>query len=312
MVLVPQDNSSRGIVKLFGFNNVIFTWTYAFATLYMLISLGLVTLRRLFPINIRNIFFFINHFGLFMVLATANLGQADKIRVTMTIPEEELVWYAYDDKGNYVELDFAIKLNSFNIDFFPPKLAVVDNDGKMLNPKDFQPVEIIKGKKIKFKTFDIEVLDLFENAITINDTVLFVSGLPDRPIVAVLLVNNDTVLIQNSTSFHPPVIAQIADNNNLAILNPEPKYFGSEIGLFTRDGIKNENHLIEVNNPLILKSWIVYQTSYFKSPEFEGYVSVFTAVFDPWLKIVYIGLALLFVGATYLIFSRHTLKKNKK
>lgn len=312
MVLVPQDNSAPGIVKLFGLNSVIFTWTYAFATLYMLISLGLVTLRRLFPINLRNFFFFINHFGLFLVLATASLGQADKQRISITVPEGELVWFGYDEKGNYLEPDFAIKLNSFLIDFYAPKLAIVDNEGKMFKAKDYQPAEIIKGAKIRFKNHEIIVLDILENAIAVNDSVLFVAGLPEIPIVAVLLVDNDTILIQNSTSFHAPIIGDIADNVHLAILNPEPKYFGSDISLFTRDGIKDEKHLIEVNNPLIMNSWIIYQTSYFKSPEFEGYVSVFTAVFDPWLKIVYIGLALLFIGATYLIFSRHTLKKNKE
>lgn len=306
MVLIPQDKSGNGIIKVLGLDRIIFTWTYAISTLYMLLSLGLVTMRRLFPLNLRNIFFYINHFGLWLVLATASLGQADKQKITITVPEGELIWYGYDENGNYTEPDIAIKLESFNIKFYPPKLAVIDDAGELKDPKDFQPTELISGENIKYGSFKISVIEVFEDAIAVNDSVKFVTGLPEKTIVAKLKVNNDTVLIQNSTSFHPPVTARIAEDKQLVILNPEPKYFGSEISLFTRTGIKDEKHTIEVNKPLVLNSWTVYQTSYFKTPEYEGYVSVFTAVFDPWLKIVYVGFAMMFIGAIYLIFSRRT------
>ena len=306
MVLIPQDKSGSGIIKIFGLDRIIFTWTYAISTLYMLLSLGLVTMRRLFPLNLRNVFFYINHFGLWLVIATASLGQADKQKLTITVPEGELIWYGYDENGKYTEPDIALKLESFNIKFYPPKLAVIDDAGELKDPKDFQPTELIKGEKINYGSFKISVIDIFDDAIAADDTVLFVTGLPEKTIVAKLKVNNDTVFIQNSTSFHPPVTARIAKDKQLVILNPEPKYFGSEIGLFTRSGIKDEKHTIEVNKPLVLNSWTVYQTSYFKTPEYEGYVSVFTAVFDPWLKIVYVGFAMMFIGAIYLIFSRRT------
>jgi cytochrome c biogenesis protein ResB len=80
--------------------------------------------------------------------------------------------------------------------------------------------------------------------------------------------------------------------------------------LYTKSGIQNQKHLIEVNKPLKIESWTIYQTSYFKSPEYKSYISVFTAVYDPWLKIVYIGFFMMVVGAIYLIFGRR-IKVNK-
>ncbi len=316
MVLTHQDGSGKGIVSALGFDNVIGTWLYAFSGLYMLISLGLVIMRRLSFSNFRNVFFFINHFGLWLVIAIASLGQADKIKINLTIPEGELIWYGYDYNDNYFEPDFAILLNKFNIDYYDTKLAIVDDYGKMYDAKLFQPCEISKGKIISFENYVFETINVYEDAVIARDTVLFVKGLPEKSIVAEILIKNNEdktetkAYIQNTTSFHPPQPLELDKDLHLVLLNPEPKYFGSEIELFTKSGIKNEKHKIEVNKPLVLNNWTIYQTSYFKSPEYSGFVSVFTAVYDPWLKSVYVGFALIFIGGIYLIFSRQT-KKNK-
>ncbi|MDD2634687.1 MAG: cytochrome c biogenesis protein ResB [Bacteroidales bacterium] len=318
MVLVHQDGSGSRLVSALGFDNVIETWLYAFSSFYLLISLGLVIMRRLSFSNFRNVFFFINHFGLWLVIAIASLGQADKIKINLTIPEGELIWYGYDYDDNYFEPDFAILLNKFNIDYYDTKLAIVDDYGKMYDAKMFQPCEISKGKITSFENYVFETIRVYEDAVISRDTVLFVKGLPEKSIVAEIIIKNiedETEIkayIQNSTSFHPPQPVEIKKDLNLVLLNPEPKYFGSEIELFTKSGIKNEKHKIEVNKPLVLNNWTIYQTSYFKSPEYSGVVSVFTAVYDPWLKSVYIGFVLMFIGAIYLIFSRQTKKNNLK
>lgn len=306
MVLVPQISEMDSMSHFSGLSQITSSWMYAFAVSYMLVSLGLVTMRRLFPLNLRNVFFFINHFGLWIVLAFGNLEQADKVNINISVPEGELIWYGYDKNDQYFEPNFALKLDKFNIEFYPPKLAVVDNNGKMLDAKTFQPCEIVKGKTIDFENNKITILELYENAIATSDTVLEVAGLPDKTYVVQIKCNEDTLYLQNGTSFQAPVTAAISEDYNLAILNPEPKYFGSEIQLFTKSGIENEKHTIEVNNPMHLNNWTVYQTSYFKAEAYKGYVSVFTAVFDPWIKVVYAGLALMFIGAIYLIFSKRT------
>ena len=310
MVLIPQNHNSNGLSSMLGLNDIINSWFYALSILFLLISLGLITVKRLFPFNIRNSFFFLNHFGLWIVLAFGNLGQADKTNIQITIPEGELIWYGYDKNNEYFEPDFAIELTEFIIDFYPPKLALTNNKGEIVNPKIFQPTDLVKNERISVLDTDIVVVDILKNAITTKDTVLRVMGLPEKTYVAILKINGEEVFIQNGTSFQPPVFANLNNQYNLTILNPEPKYFGSDIRLFTKSGISNQKHLIEVNKPLKIESWTIYQTSYFKSPEYKSYISVFTAVYDPWLKIVYIGFFMMFVGAIYLIFGRR-IKVNK-
>lgn len=312
MVLVPQDPQEKNFLDIIGFTNITGNWIYVLSSFYIIMSVGLVTIKRLFPLNIRNIFFFINHFGLWLVLATASLGNADKEKLNITVPEGEIIWYGYDSNNEYIEPDFAIRLNKFDIEFYEPKLAIVNDNGEMFDAKEFQPTELVEGETLNYLEFKIQVIKIYENAIAKGDTAFLVAGMPDKTYVAELIVNGNTVFIQNSSNFHPPVLANIAPDVNLAILNPDPKYFGSNIQLYTKSGIDGDEHLIEVNNPLRIGSWTIYQTSYFKTAEFEGYISVFSAVYDPWLKIVYIGLLLMFIGAIYLIFSRRPNKEIKE
>lgn len=311
MAIYPQTGQISNILDKLGFSNIILSWIYAISVIYLLLSLGTITVKRIVPFKTKNLFFFLNHFGLWIVLAFGNLSQADKVSISITVPEAETIWYGYDKKNNYVEPDFAIELTKFTIEFYPPKLGLIDNNGNLLNPKIYQPREIIKAHSLNIINNDVYVIDLIENAIVINDSIRRVAGLPEKTYIAVLQINTDTVYLQNGTEFSPPVIYEIDQNYKLVILNPEPKYFGSEIKLYTKSGITNEIHKIEVNKPLEIGNWKVYQTSYFKTPEFKGYVSVFTAVFDPWLNATYCGIALMFIGAISLIFKRKISKKEE-
>jgi hypothetical protein len=313
MVLIPQKGQHQEIKISNGFNNIVNTWVYALSSLYILISLGLVIIRRLTPFKWRNIFFTINHFGLWIVLAAASLGQADKASFQITVPENELIWYGYDKEGSYYEPNFAIKLNKFLIDYYPPKLAMVDKDGNLYKAKDFQPVELISGSEFKYKDYSVKVSQFYTDAIVMNDTILRVKGLGEPTYAAELCItkngkNPKMYYLQNGTSFQSALIANLNADINFVMLNPEPKYFGSEIELFTKSGIANEKHLIEVNKPLSYGSWKIYQTSYFKTQGFDGYISVFTAVYDPWIKVVYGGFLLMLIGAISLIFSRKSKK----
>lgn len=311
MAIYPQTGQINNILDKIGFSKIVLSWIYAISVLYLLLSLGTITVKRIVPFKTKNLFFFLNHFGLWIILAFGNLGQADKISILITVPETETIWYGYDKQNNYFEPDFAIELTKFTIDYYPPKLGLIDNNGKMVDPKFYQAQEINKNQSLTVLDKNVYVINLIEEAMFINDSIHCVAGLPEKTFVTALKMNSDTVYLQNGTSFSPPVIQEFNENYKLVILNPEPKYFGSEIKLYTKSGITNEIHKIEVNKPLKTGNWKVYQTSYFKTPEFKGYVSVFTAVFDPWLNATYCGIALMFIGAISLIFKRKISKKEE-
>lgn len=308
MVLFSQNDESTEFWGTIGFHNITETWSYAFSSLYLLLSLGMVSFRRLTPFNTRNLFFYLNHFGLWIVIAFASLGQADKLKLLISVPENDIVWVGTDDYGNLHETNFAIKLNEFNLAFYSPQLAIMNDSGELLKVKEFHPVNFIKGTEIKYKDFNLKCLDLYEDAIIFKDSVVFIEDLPEKTWLGTVEISNksrkDTVYLSTATSFHPPKIEKLGKNLNLILLPSEASYFGSKIEIYTEKDSKPGKFIIEVNKPLKLGNWTIYQNSYKKNPGNVNYISIFSAVYDPWIKVVYVGIVMMLIGAIYLIFSR--------
>ena len=79
-----------------------------------------------------------------------------------------------------------------------------------------------------------------------------------------------------------------------------PKRFASDISVYTEDG-KNLRGTVEVNKPLKVNGWKIYQYGYdvMKGP--ESSYSVFQLVKDPWIAWVYLGIFLMIAGALCLM-----------
>jgi len=131
IAIIPQGKSEISIINELSLNSIPSTWYYAISLLYLLICLGFVTIKRLTPLSYKNIFFFINHFGLWLVLFSANLGHADKVSLNMIIPEGEKKWYAYDSDKSRNDLNFAIQLNEFKIENYSEN--TVNNNSTVKN-----------------------------------------------------------------------------------------------------------------------------------------------------------------------------------
>ena len=82
--------------------------------------------------------------------------------------------------------------------------------------------------------------------------------------------------------------------------NQMPKRFASDISVHTEDG-KTVSGTVEVNKPLKVNGWKIYQYSYDvqKGPESE--YSVFLLVRDPWIAWVYLGIFMMLAGALCLM-----------
>ena len=82
--------------------------------------------------------------------------------------------------------------------------------------------------------------------------------------------------------------------------NHMPKRFASDISVYTEDG-KTVEGTVEVNKPMKVNGWKIYQYSYDvkKGPESE--YSVFQLVKDPWIAWVYLGIFMMLAGALCLM-----------
>lgn len=79
-----------------------------------------------------------------------------------------------------------------------------------------------------------------------------------------------------------------------------PKRFASDVSLYTQDG-KHVRGTVEVNKPLKINGWKIYQYGYDVQLGPESKYSVFLLVRDPWLPAVYAGIFLMLAGALCLM-----------
>ena len=80
-----------------------------------------------------------------------------------------------------------------------------------------------------------------------------------------------------------------------------PKRFASDISVYTEDG-KSITGTVDVNRPLKVNGWKIYQYDYDARRGTESEYSVFMLVRDPWLPAVYLGIFLMLAGAVCLLF----------
>jgi hypothetical protein len=97
----------------------------------------------------------------------------------------------------------------------------------------------------------------------------------------------------------------------VVMTQPEPKRFLSDIKVFMEDGNEMET-ILEVNKPLRIGSWTIYQYGYDNQAGRMSTYSSMELVYDPWLYPVYVGIALLAIGSVCLLWSGNRNKKKEE
>lgn len=79
-----------------------------------------------------------------------------------------------------------------------------------------------------------------------------------------------------------------------------PKRFASEVQIYTKSG-KNISATVDVNKPLEVDGWKIYQYGYDEEKGTESDISILELVKDPWLEFVYAGIWMMIAGAACLL-----------
>ncbi len=313
---LPND-----FLKKLGWYQMTTSWAFILLSFYMLVILGLSTLRMTRkPNSWRSLGFYLNHIGLFVAFLGGILGSADMQRMTMNVKEGQVEWRAMDLLGEVHELPIAIELDTFKIEEYLPKLVVINNQtGKILpdgRPESYMYEEI--GGKTTLAGYSIEVLDYLPSAAVVQDSTqanvvpFYMEG---ASTALQIRVSGGTLSepvegwVSNGSFMFPHKVLYVTDEHSVAMPIQEVKRYTSIVRVLTEDG-KQKDAKIEVNSPLTLGSWMIYQYSYDDSMGKYSKVSVFELVYDPWLKIVYTGIFMILAGSLFLFIVGP--KKNKK
>lgn len=136
MGLVPQ-RVHGGLLT-----GVVSSWPFVLVYLALLLSLGCVIARSLMDFSLRRWTFYLNHIGLWLVLAGAGFGSADRREMILKIHEGETASHAYEGMLSR-ELPFTVRLDDFCMEEYPVRWGVVD-----IRTGKFQPA----GKPVFYDT----------------------------------------------------------------------------------------------------------------------------------------------------------------
>ena len=322
MGLVRQIPSAQPPADVIGFSKMLSFWPFVLLYIWMVTVLGLTILRVCIPLKLRKSPFLLNHVGLFVTLLTATLGNADMQRLKMITQLGKTEWRATDEDGKLTELPLAVELKEFTIHEYPPKLMLIDNETGQALPKDV-PEHLLLEENVergKLLDWDISVLQSVPMAATAvtEDTLKFTEFHSMGATYAVYLKAVNTTSGQSKEgwvscgSFMFPYKAlHLSEQASLVMPEREPQRFVSAVTVYTQAGDVLED-TIEVNHPLKVSGWDIYQLSYDETKGRWSDVSVFELVRDPWLPAVYAGIIMMVLGAVCLFVNTPKGKEERK
>lgn len=317
MGFIPQnDKTLTGFVKMIGLTHVTTSWPYLLCSFYLILILGFTIVRRFLPFTIKNFAFFLNHFGLFIVIVTASLGAADLWRLNMQLGEGRAIFTAYDHNGNSYNLPFAIKLLDFKIKEYPANIGLYSlKDRKLKIDKKTQLVEATEGNSKILGNWNIIIEKYMSESKKDSlgyDTSSVIGAAPAAYIKVVNKINQEEISSWvSSGSFNSPIkTLALTSDIELVMTIPKAQEYSSNIRVF-ESMEKYKDYTIKVNEPMKIQGWTIYQTGYNEKMGKWSNISIIELVRDPWLPAVYVGIFMLLAGSLYLVWMGRS-KQTKK
>ncbi|MGV8091586.1 MAG: cytochrome c biogenesis protein ResB [Mangrovibacterium sp.] len=322
MGLTPQitkvNPHNTDVFTSLGFRQVTSSWPFILVYFLILLSLGALIGRQLITFRKQDYTFYFNHIGLWILLFAAGLGAADTKRYVMHVREKEVEWRVYSENKDVLELPIAIQLNDFDMEEYPPKLTIIDKETGEPQPEgepdyfqidEKRPIGSLDGWNIELKAY-------IHQAIRNSDSTYEEMPMPgSSPAAKVVARNKQTGDIRQGWVCGGNV-AQLymtlpLDSQYCIVMTqPEPKRFLSDIKLFMEDG-KEVETILEVNKPLRIGNWTIYQYGYDNQAGRMSAYSSMELVYDPWLYPAYTGITLLAIGSVCLLWSGNRKKKQE-
>ena len=308
MGLISQDDPDAALILRYtGLSHVRNSYPLLLSGLYLLTSLGLVILRKISPFTFKNFGFLLNHAGLWIIVFAGSLGAGDMKRLNIYAQENETIWYGYDSQQQIRELPFSIKLLHFTINEYNPKLAYIHSHdlsfpaGIKNNLRQIEP-----GLKVTIEDWEIEVAEFYMMSQRDSSGYFPSEDTLAVPSALIHAVNEKKGLkragwISCGNFKIRPELLELDELHSMGMTTPEPKTYNSLIEVITRDG-EVITHDLQVNKPLKISGWNLYQLSYDERFGKWSSLSIIEAIRDPWLIIVYFGIFMVLAGALYLFW----------
>lgn len=317
MGFIPQDDAFHTFFSKLGLTHLTHSWPFLFIVIYFESILGFTLLKRLNKFTFKDSSFVLNHLGLWMIVFAVAFGRGDLKRWNMYIQEKDTVWYAYDEEKEERALDFALKLKDFHIDQYNPKVTLIDAEDYII-PEPYQNQMFEADDKVngRIGEWSVKIDTFYRYAVNKGNRYLKMKMEGASFAAHVTAVHQETGKTERgwvSPGSYRMQPAAIRLNNDLllSITQPEPKKYYSEMDLYIKGEDTKQEVKLEVNKPLKVQGWKVYQQGYNEKRGRWSRMSILEIVKDPWLPVVYAGIFLLMAGALMLFWSGRRKQTNQ-
>lgn len=307
---VPEGHPSADPL---GLSKMLSQWAFVWVYLWLSVIVAQVTIHRLVHFRWRDVPFLLNHTGLLVVLLCATLGNADMRRLKMTVHLSSPEWRATDNNGKVYSLPIAMQLKRFTIEEYPPKLMLVDAKTGSPIPKE-KPATLLLDSVFRSGSlmgWHIRLNQRLDEAAPLmtRDTTNYLPWHSSGAVCAVNITATSPDGRLKKTgwttcgSYHFPYQVLSLDGKVcIAMPEREPQRYVSTVEVMTKAGLHAVER-IEVNRPLSIEGWKIYQLSYDTQMGRWSETSVLELVSDPWLPFVYAGLGMMMLGAVCMFLS---------
>ncbi len=226
-------------------------------------------------------------------------------RYIMYVEEGETQWRVYDTDGEVKELPIAIKLNDFDMEHYPPRLAIIDKASGAVQPEGkpeyFQiDPDVDRGE---IAGVSIGVKEYIHKAVRSADSTYRHVPMPGAtPAVKISAINSGERFegwICGGNQLQNRMTMSLDERYSIVMTPAEPRKFVSDVEVYSKkyEAVAAE---IEVNHPLQVGSWMIYQYGYDNAAGALSSYSSFELVYDPWLSTVYVGILFMMLGSLWM------------
>ncbi|MBI4976468.1 MAG: cytochrome c biogenesis protein ResB [Spirochaetes bacterium] len=280
--------------------------TFAMSALIILTSLGLAVLRRAAPFSRANLQFVLNHAGFYLIVLGMLAGSMDFDAVTMETRRNDFVWYGVNVSGMQKTLPIAMRLDRFYIEYYPADITVVDAFRKRRGSQ--RHVSAAAGKSAVIDQWVINVRTNIPSAGWAGGTFHDVRQPGAAPAAYIHASNTATAAyaegwVSSGSFMQEPMQLPLDETHHAVLSAPQPKRYRSEITLAASNG-QVRRAVLEVNKPVHIGGYTLYQTGFDERMGAYSDISIIQAVRDPWIYVVYTGIALLLIGSICMLFPR--------
>ena len=272
MGLTRQVSAHERAIDPIGLTQMLSFWPFVLVYLLLATIVGLITLRQILHFRLRELPSLLSHVGLFLVIVTATLGSADMERVKLTATTDMPEWRATHEHFR-------------------------------------------EGNILKWRIRVLKNLPLAAPVVT-SDTTKYVEWQSSGAVTALLV---EAQRMKDGRAVGPPTVGWVTCGSylfpfqelkltkqlSLVMARREPERYASRIHVYT-ESQKNIVATVEVNKPVSVDGWRIYQLSYDEAMGRWSETSTFELVKDPWLPAVYVGIYMLLAGAilTFIVLQK--------